>query len=296
MYNKIMLIVLFLIVLLVGFLAGNLYNDFITEKTVDNIQENEPVVSYDTDAPTTGKTIVSHVVDGDTIQISTGEKVRLIGINTPEVGEPCSSEATEGLKEIVLGKEVILKSDIEDKDQYGRLLRYVYVDDLFVNMEMVRLGFGHKYEYGVNIEYSDVFEEAENEAKQNEGCLWKSSEKEYIIDECVYIERFNFDAIGDDNYNLNDEYVTFGNKCTYLIDMTGWTVKDNTASHLYTFPSFTFHTGTAFTLYTGNGANTNTELYWGRASGAVWNNKGGDTLFLRNAEGELVLEQSYEGY
>jgi len=53
-----------------------------------------------------------------------------------------------------------------------------------------------------------------------------------------------------------------------------------------------------FTLYTGTGTNTNSALYWGRTSGnyaAIWNN-GGDTLFLRDSNGNLVLSQSYLGY
>ncbi len=165
-------------------------------------------------------------------------------------------------------------------------------------MTIVRLGLAHKYEYGSNTKYSTQFEQAENEAKQNEGCLWKSSQKDYIVDQCIYITKFHFNAAGNDNYNLNDEYVTFRNKCSYSIDMTGWTIKDNTASHIYTIPSFTFQTGATFTLYTGTGTNTNSALYWGRTSGnyaAIWNNNG-DTLFLRDLSGNLVLTQSYSGY
>ena len=163
---------------------------------------------------------------------------------------------------------------------------------------MVKLGFAHKYEYGSNTKYSSQFEQAENEAKQNEGCLWKSEEINYIQDQCIYITNFHFNAAGDDNYNLNDEYVTFRNKCSYLIDMIGWTVKDETASHIYILPSFIFEEGATFTLYTGIGTNTNSALYWGRTSGnyaAIWNN-GGDTLFLRNSNGNLVLTRSYSGY
>ncbi len=250
---------------------------------------------------------VSYVLDGDTIKLSTGEEVRLIGINAPEVGEKCYGEAKEELKELILGKEIILEKDIDDKDQYGRLLRYVYTDyyfedgsadEIFINYGMVYLGLAHKYEYGLNIKYSSFFEQAENEAKQNEGCLWKSEEVNYIQDKCIYITNFHFNAAGNDNYNLNDEYVTFGNKCSYSIGMGSWTVKDETASHIYTLPSFTFQSGATFTLYTGTGTNTKSALYWGRTSGdyaAIWNN-GGDTLFLRDSNGNLVLSKSYSGY
>ena len=241
---------------------------------------------------------VSYVSDGDTLKLSTGESVRLIGLNAPESGQSCSSEATAKLKEFVLGKEVTLEQDVSDKDQYSRLLRYVYVDNTFVNLEMVRLGLAHKYEYGSNTKYSSQFEQAEDEAKQNEGCLWKTSQESYINDQCIYITNFHFNAAGDDNYNVNDEYVIFGNKCSYSIEMTGWTIKDETASHLYTIPSFIFQSGATFTLYTGTGTNTNSALYWGRTSGnyaAIWNT-GGDTLFLRDSNGNLVLSQSYSGY
>ncbi len=241
---------------------------------------------------------VSYVSDGDTFKLSTGETIRLIGLNAPESGQSCSSEATAKLKEFVLGKEVTLEQDVSDKDQYGRLLRYVYVDGTFVNLEMVRLGLAHKYEYGSNTKYSSQFEQAEDEAKQNEGCLWKTSQEDYITDQCIYITNFHFNAAGDDNYNSNDEYVIFGNKCSYSIEMTGWTIKDETASHIYLIPSFTFQSGATFTLYTGTGTNTNSALYWGRTSGdyaAIWNN-GGDTLFLTDFDGNLVLSQSYFGY
>lgn len=242
---------------------------------------------------------VSQVLDGDTIQLSNGETIRLIGINAPEQGESCSSGATSKLRQLILGKEITLEQDINDKDQYGRLLRYVYVGTTFVNLEMLKLGFAHKYEYDSNTKYSIKFEQAENEAKQNEGCLWESEEINYIQNQCIYITNFNFNAAGNDNYNLNDEYIIFRNRCSYPIDMTDWAIKDETSIHIYTFPSFTFQSGATFTLYTGTGTNTNFALYWGRTSGdyaAIWNNEGGDTLFLRDSNGNLVLTKSYSGY
>jgi micrococcal nuclease len=242
---------------------------------------------------------VSTVIDGDTVELENGETVRLIGINAPEAGRPCYTESKNKLEELTKGKTVKLERDVVDKDIYNRLLGYIYVDDTFVNLEIVRLGFAHAYEYGSNTKYSTQFKQAEDEAKQNEGCLWKSEEINYIQDRCIYITNFHFNAAGNDNYNLNDEYVTFKNKCSYSIDMTSWTVKDETASHLYTFPPFVFQAVATFTLYTGTGVNTNSAVYWGRTSGnyaAIWNNEGGDTLFLRDSSGNLVLSQSYSGY
>ncbi len=272
--------------------------DQYTEKLRRQQYEDYYQEEYQSTTQTTTLT-VSTVIDGDTIKLSTGETVRLIGINAPEVGQPCSSEATNKLKEFVLGKQVTLEKDIDDKDQYGRLLRYVYVSNgIFVNSGMVWLGFAHKYEYGSNTKYSSLFEQAENGAKENGGCLWKSEEMDYIQDQCFVITNFRFNAAGNDNYNLNDEYVTLKNTCDYYVDINGWTIKDETASHIYYFPDFIINSGNSFTLYTGIGTNTNSRLYWGRQEenyAAIWNNNG-DTLFLRDNQGNLVLSKSYSGY
>ena len=241
---------------------------------------------------------VSDVVDGDTIKLSDGKTVRLIGINTPEVGEPCYSEAKDKLSGLVLGKEVMLEEDVGDMDRSGRLLRYIYVGDTFVNLALVELGLAHSYEYGLNTKYSEQLKQAEAKAKGAGGCLWKQSHENYIQDQCISIANFNFNALGDDNYNLNDEYVVFVNKCPYSIGMAGWTVRDESSSNRYTFPVFVSQPRTMFTLFTGAGANTASALYWGRTSGnyaAVWNN-GGDTLYLRDSNGNLVLSQDYPGY
>ena len=258
-----------------------------TTRELDKVQE-----------PIQNSIKVSYVIDGDTIKLSTGESVRLIGINAPEKGEKCYEEAKTYLEEWVLENEdILLEEDIEDKDQYGRLLRYVFVDVYNVNHRMILEGLAHKYEYGSNTKYSSLFEEAENKAKENKGCLWEKSEEDYA--DCFIITNFHFNAEGNDNYNLNDEYVTLKNKCNYQIDMGGWTIKDNTASHIYYFPQFIVSGESSFTLYTGIGTDTNTKLYWERQEGnyaAIWNNNGGDTLFLRDEIGNLVLTKSYEGY
>lgn len=91
---------------------------------------------------------VNRVIDGDTIEVKIEtdiQRVRLIGINTPEIGQPYAYEATEALKDLILFKKVRLEKDISETDKYGRLLRYVYVNtkgrEIFVNEEMVRNGY-----------------------------------------------------------------------------------------------------------------------------------------------------------
>lgn len=83
---------------------------------------------------------VTKVIDGDTIELLNGERVRLIGIDAPEYGEPGFDEAKEELEELVLYRCVELKKGKVDRDKYGRLLRYVYVGGVDVNVVMVKGG------------------------------------------------------------------------------------------------------------------------------------------------------------
>ena len=106
------------------------------------------------------------------------------------------------------------------------------------------------------------------------------------------VATINADAEGDDGENLNDEYVVFENAGDEPIDLSGWTVEDE-AARSYEFPQgFTLEAGATVTLRTGSGTDTETELYWGSGS-PIWNNAG-DTVILSNADGERVLEVSYE--
>ncbi len=117
---------------------------------------------------------VIEVIDGDTIRIENGKRVRLIGIDAPEKGEKCYREAKEFLKKLVLGKIVRLEADKLDKDIYGRLLRYVYLNDTFVNLILLRKGYAHSFIKLPNTKYSKIFQEAERYARKfKEGCLWK---------------------------------------------------------------------------------------------------------------------------
>ncbi|MBU2576563.1 MAG: thermonuclease family protein [Nanoarchaeota archaeon] len=88
---------------------------------------------------------VLRVIDGDTIEMASGEIIRLICIDTPEQGEEGYEESTNFLSNLILNREVTLESDIQDKDSYGRLLRYVYLDipeqRLFINKILYQQGY-----------------------------------------------------------------------------------------------------------------------------------------------------------
>lgn len=118
---------------------------------------------------------VKKVIDGDTIEISTGQKVRYIGIDTPEstIQKECfGAEASVKNKELVEGKSVRLEKDVSETDKYGRLLRYVYVGDVFINDELVRQGFANASTYPPDVKYQDKFSEAQKEARENNRGFW----------------------------------------------------------------------------------------------------------------------------
>ena len=130
-------------------------------------------------ASTTVQAQVTHVIDGDTIEVTiNGQsyRVRYIGVDTPEVypdEEPYGKEASDKNRELVEGKIVTLEKDVSETDQYGRLLRYIYVDDLFVNAELVRLGYAKAVTYLPDVKYQGIFLELEEGAREDGRGMWK---------------------------------------------------------------------------------------------------------------------------
>lgn len=121
---------------------------------------------------------VTRVVDGDTLVLDGDERVRLIGIDTPESVKPgtpveCfAREASAEMKRLVEGRRVRLVLDAEKRDRYRRLLAYVYRGDLFVNEEMVRRGFASVATFPPNVRHVDLFLRAQREARAAGRGLW----------------------------------------------------------------------------------------------------------------------------
>ena len=118
---------------------------------------------------------VVRVIDGDTIEIAGGAHVRYIGMDTPETYpkvEFYGPEAKAKNIELVEGKLVTLEKDVSDTDKYGRLLRYVYADGVFVNGELVRLGYAEAVSYPPDTRYRWQLEQLEKEAKAAKRGLW----------------------------------------------------------------------------------------------------------------------------
>ena len=136
------------------------------------------VIGHDVwhESDTLEKALVVSVIDGDTIELQGGRRVRYLGIDTPELDEYYAAEATARNKELVEGKIVELQSGKRDEDEYGRLLRYVYVDGIFVNAELVAQGYATAYIFDADEHYSQVLVQLEQYAKLKERGLWGAGE------------------------------------------------------------------------------------------------------------------------
>jgi micrococcal nuclease len=118
---------------------------------------------------------VTRIIDGDTIEVDlAGQtyRVRYIGIECPEAGQYGYEQATEANRQLVEGKTVRLEKDVSDTDRYGRLLRYVYVGDVFVNAELVRRGFATAWTYPPDVAYSELLVQLESQARAAGVGLW----------------------------------------------------------------------------------------------------------------------------
>jgi len=125
---------------------------------------------------------VMRIVDGDTIVVNYNgkeEKVRLIGIDTPESVHPNESKNTEDgikvsdyTKERLSGKLVEIELDLQERDKYGRILAYVYIDGQMYNKELLEIGYAKIATYPPNVKYVDDFKEIQKDARESKVGLW----------------------------------------------------------------------------------------------------------------------------
>lgn len=127
------------------------------------------------------ETYVLRVIDGDTVVLKGGQRVRYIGIDTPEEGRPYYLETKEENKRLVQGKKVSLEYDVEKADKYGRTLAYVYVGGLFVNAELVKNGYAMIYTFPPNVKYAKTFLALQQEARTAKRGLWGLSPSDIAL-------------------------------------------------------------------------------------------------------------------
>lgn len=139
--------------------------------------EAKPAVKSEEINPTEPEVVdknnfVSRVIDGDTFELSNGSKVRLICTSSPERGKEYYGEAKHKLESLILNKEVVLEKDVSETDAYGRLLRYVYINNSFVNKEMIGYGLAEVFRYGQDTKLCDELEIEQAAAKELKAGIW----------------------------------------------------------------------------------------------------------------------------
>lgn len=235
------------------------------------------------------------VVDGDTVVVfadGTEERVRLIGVNAPEQGECFAEEATDLLRSLVAGETVVLEADRSDRDQYGRLLRYLYAaDGTFLNEALVEQGAARSRRYPPDVAHQDRLDVAEVQAREAGRGLWAEGAcgtPAAAAAGDVRIVAAVADPPGPDHEDPNAETVTVANLGTRPADLSGWVLKDTSASHRFTFPDgFVLAPGAEVVVRTGCGTDTATDLHWCNQGSMVWNNDG-DTAYLEDPSGNTV--------
>ena len=256
---------------------------------------------------------VIRVVDGDTIDVSLdGESRRVdyLGIDAPDDPGACyTRESAMANAELVLGKWVLLERDVSETGPLGQLLRYVHGEGVLVNAELVRRGCALAATDPPDVRYAGLIVQLQGEAREAGRGLWSAcltpsptvpqpgptgtptptavvpSRRVIIAPWCS-----QFDAPGDDDRRLNEEYVCLENWGDTPADLTGWHIRDE-GNHVYTFPAISLAARARLALHSGAGVDTPTDLYWGRDK-AVWNDTG-DVVYLYDAAWNPIDTHAY---
>jgi endonuclease YncB( thermonuclease family) len=162
--------------------------------------------------------IIIRVLDGDTVEVLGGDRIRFVGINTPETGYPYSSEAKEFLMDRILNQTVSV--EVLGKDRYGRLLGYVHFNGELLNEELVREGLAHSFYYDRDDHYKEIMRAEESARKEGKG-IWRES----INKNCLEVIEFIYlDLKATDIERLN-----LRNSCNFKLNLV---IKDD-ATHIY---------------------------------------------------------------
>ncbi|MCK9568247.1 thermonuclease family protein [Candidatus Pacearchaeota archaeon] len=214
---------------------------------------------------------VQRVIDGDTIVVGNDTHVRLFGINTPEKGEKYYDEAKKFIEDLILGKTIFIKSFGQDK--YYRELGVVFLDDENINSKIIENGFANVYILDDKT-YEEEFREAWEKCLETGENLCEVSDDKCA--NCIELRKLDFE----------NQEIIFYNKCDFACELTNWEIKDE-GRKKFIFEDYILGRNQEVEIVVGNSTNSGNNLYWEDET-YVWTEEG-DTLFLRDSEGKLVL-------
>jgi endonuclease YncB( thermonuclease family) len=248
-------------------------------------------------------TVVS-VIDGDTLSMlidGAPTDVRLSGINAPELTECWGQQAQDRLAALVGDSELLLVAGNSEVDEFGRLLRYAYLESseatVFINSTLVSEGNAVAVHNGED--FDTAFKSLEARAFQSGRGMWGgvvcgNGEAIRADRPVVRIDDIVFDPPGPDDEALDDEYVTIVNEGYGRVDISGWTLRDESSTNRITIPGgAVLSPGDTFTVVTGcddSGSNT---IAW-CSDTPIWSN-GGDTVIVSDTLGNAMIWFTYRG-
>lgn len=212
--------------------------------------------------------LVARVIDGDTLTLEDGRKVRLANINSPEKGLPNYEQSLNFLK---IYENQTIEIEIIKKDKYYRELARIYSSSTYINLELVELGLANKFL--VQQDELKEFDKAEKSAIEGSKGIWQKSP--------------HFSCL-ESEIDEQGEIVTLTNLCDSL-NIENWTITDESTKE-YKFGKIELE---VIKIHSGNGKDTETEIFW-NAKTNVWNNDR-DSLYLFDEEGKIAHYNSY-GY
>lgn len=224
------------------------------------------------------------VLDGRTIEVELGDgstvMVRYLGIATIVEGQPLFEHSVEINKEKVLGKSVSLVEDVENMETDGILLRYVFVENSFVNSDLVRAG------YAVPVGDFSCAEHFINMmiAASEDSNVDSASPTSMIVISNVFFD-------GEKNEQEPDEFVEIQNNTAEAIDLEGWTLSDE-SGHVFSFPDYVLNPDERCRVFTNETHNDWCSFNF-ESLQAIWGNKG-DCATLKDREGSIVYQSCYD--
>lgn len=263
---------------------------FLGKVNLDFLNTSQKAEVQGIDTQVGDEEIVKDVIDGDTLILETGEKVRLIGINAPESGQPYYDEAKSHMSSLLVSKKVKLITDTQAQDQYGRILAYIYNDSgQDINLEMIKAGFAVVETVAPNISRSDQFVQAQAQSRSNCHGIWEGLCSESGL--CIQISEINSES---KDSSKNGEWIELSNTCAAKVSLSGYLLKDTSASNKYHFGNISLESKKTLRLHTGCGTDSDTSLYWAcpEQSNFIWNDSG-DRAYLYDNAGKLISELGY---
>lgn len=217
-------------------------------------------------------TIVA-VYDGDTFTLDTGDKVRLAGANTPELKpkEKFGIEARDSASRLLLNKRVELSYGAVQRDGYGRLIASVKQGEVDTATHLIEQGYAHVFLIPPETLDTKPMLEAQKRAKEAKKGLWSIDRYQSEL----HMTSFHANAPGDDNQNINGEYIRVCNIATEPVNLKGYYITD-ISGHTFEFPDLTVPAGHTFKVFSGKGTHQadpskQLEVYLG-SDRPVWNN------------------------